>query len=67
MIEGSIIMPTTAKGARRKIRKQAVSRHQERAKIEKSIDAYYSSLSDKEEAEQSEWGDFATNEFLRES
>ena len=45
---------------------QAVRRHEERAKIEKSVDAYYSSLSDKEAAEHAEWGDFATNEFLGE-
>jgi hypothetical protein len=43
---------------------QAVRRHQERAKIEKSIDAYYSSLSDRDAAEYAEWGEFATGEFL---
>lgn len=45
---------------------QAVRRQEERAKIEKSVDAYYSSLSDQEAAEHAEWGDFATSEFLRE-
>jgi hypothetical protein len=45
---------------------QAVRRQEERAKVEKSIDDYYSSLSDKQAAEHSEWGDFATSEFLRE-
>ena len=45
---------------------QAVRRQAERAKIEKSIDAYYSSLSDEQAAEHAEWGDFATSEFLRE-
>jgi hypothetical protein len=45
---------------------QAVRRQDERAKIEKSVDAYYSSLSDQESAEHAEWGDFATSEFLRE-
>jgi hypothetical protein len=45
---------------------QAVRRQEERAKIEKSVDAYYSSLSCKEAAEHAEWGDFATSEFLRE-
>ncbi len=44
---------------------QAVRRQEERAKIEKSVDAYYSSLSDREAAEHAEWGDFATSEFLR--
>jgi hypothetical protein len=43
---------------------QAVRRQEERAKVEKSIDAYYSSLSDKQSAELAEWGDFATSEFL---
>ena len=45
---------------------QSVRRQQERARIEKSVDAYYSSLSDQEAAEHAEWGDFATSEFLRE-
>ncbi len=45
---------------------QAIRRQEERAKIEKSIDAYYSSLSDEQAAEHAEWGDFATSEFLRE-
>lgn len=45
---------------------QAARRQAERAKIERSIDAYYSSLSDEQAAEHAEWGDFATSEFLRE-
>lgn len=45
---------------------QAVRRQEERAKIEKSVDAYYSSLSDQEAAEHAEWGDIATSEFQRE-
>ena len=44
---------------------QAVRRQEERAKIAKSVDAYYSSLSDQQAAELAEWGDFATNEFQR--
>jgi hypothetical protein len=44
---------------------QEVRRQEERAKVEKSIDAYYSSLSDEQASEHAEWGDFATNEFLR--
>lgn len=46
---------------------QSVRRHHERASIEKSVSAYYSSLSGKEAAEQSEWGEFALREFPRES
>lgn len=42
---------------------QAVRRQQERADIEKSVSAYYSSLSDKEVAEHAKWGDFALAEF----
>jgi hypothetical protein len=42
---------------------QAVRRQEERAKIAKSVDAYYSSLSDQQAAELAEWGDFATSEF----
>jgi hypothetical protein len=45
---------------------QTVRRQEERAKVEKSIDDYYSSLSDTQAAEHAEWGDFATSEFLRE-
>jgi len=37
----------------------------ERAKIAKSVEAYYSSLSNQQAAELVEWGDFATSEFLR--
>ena len=44
---------------------QAVRRRAERAKIEKSVKAYYSSLSAQQAAEHVEWGDFATSEFLR--
>jgi hypothetical protein len=46
---------------------QSVRRQQERASIERSVSAYYSSLSDKEVAEQSEWGEFALREFPGES
>lgn len=46
---------------------QSVRRQQERASIAKSVSAYYSSLSDKEMAEQSEWGEFALREFPGES
>ena len=42
---------------------QAVRRRQERVNIEKSVTAYYSSLTDKEVAEQSEWGEFALRQF----
>jgi hypothetical protein len=42
---------------------QAVRRQQERANIEKSVAAYYSSLSDKEVQEQAQWGEFALGEF----
>jgi hypothetical protein len=42
---------------------QAVRRQQERASIEKSVSAYYSSLSDQEVQEQAEWGEFAFSEF----
>lgn len=42
---------------------QSVRRQQERANIEKSISAYYSSLSAEEAAELAEWGDFALGEF----
>lgn len=98
MIEGRIIVPTSAKRVERKAKKsytlspesvafletirkrrraasissvleeilQAVRRQEERAKIAKSVDAYYSSLSDQQAAELAEWGDFATSEFLRE-
>jgi hypothetical protein len=45
---------------------QTVRRQEERAKIAKSVDAYYSSLSDQQAAELVEWGHFATSEFLRE-
>jgi polyribonucleotide nucleotidyltransferase len=46
---------------------QAVRRQQERAGIEKSVSAYYSSLSDKEVLEQAQWGEFALREFPGES
>jgi hypothetical protein len=42
---------------------QAVRRGQERASIEKSVAAYYSSLSDDEALEQAQWGEFALGEF----
>ncbi len=42
---------------------QAIRRRQERAGIEKSVTAYYSSLSDQEVAEQAQWGEFALSEF----
>jgi hypothetical protein len=45
---------------------KAVRRQQVRAEIETSIESYYSTLSDQEAAEQADWGDFATSEFLRE-
>jgi hypothetical protein len=45
---------------------QAVRRQEERAKIAKSVDAYYSSLSEQQAAEHLEWGEFATGEFPRE-
>jgi hypothetical protein len=45
---------------------QAVRRQEKRAQIARSVDAYYSSLSDQQAAELVEWGDFATGEFLRE-
>jgi hypothetical protein len=46
---------------------QAVRRQQERASIEKSVAAYYSSLSDEEALEQAQWGEFALREFPGES
>ena len=46
---------------------QAVRRGQERASIEKSVSAYYSSLSDKEAEEQAAWSDFALGEFPADS
>ncbi len=45
---------------------QAVRRQQERASIEKSVSAYYSSLSDQEVLEQAQWGEFALGEFPKE-
>lgn len=42
---------------------QAIRRQQERASIEKSVSAYYSSLSPDEAAELAEWGEFALGEF----
>ncbi|MGB6940809.1 MAG: hypothetical protein WBE37_00265 [Bryobacteraceae bacterium] len=45
---------------------QAVRRQQERAGIEKSVFAYYTSLSDQEVAEQAQWGEFALSEFPKE-
>ena len=46
---------------------QAVRHGQERANIEKSVSAYYSSLSNKEVLEQSQWGAFAWGEYPDES
>jgi hypothetical protein len=46
---------------------QAFRRQQERASIEKSVSAYYSSLSDEEAVEQAQWGEFALREFPGES
>jgi hypothetical protein len=46
---------------------QAVRRPRELAKIEKLVSAYYSSLSDKEAAEQAQWGEFALGELPGES
>jgi len=42
---------------------QAVRRQQERASMEKSVSAYYSSLADEEALEQAKWGEFASGEF----
>jgi hypothetical protein len=44
----------------------AARRHQERFNIEKSVAAYYSSLSPAELAELGEWGDFALSQFPNE-
>ncbi len=41
-------------------------RRQERAGIEKSVSAYYTSRSDQEVAEQAQWGEFALSEFPKE-
>jgi hypothetical protein len=41
----------------------AARREEERANIEKSVRAYYSSLSDEEMSEQGHWGEFALGEF----
>jgi hypothetical protein len=45
---------------------QAVRCQQARARIEKSVSAYYSSLSDQEVLEQAHWGEFALGEFPKE-
>jgi len=42
---------------------QNVRRENERATIERAVADYYSSLSDKQVAEQTEWGDLAEREF----
>ena len=42
---------------------QNVRRENERANIERAVADYYASLSDKQVAEQTEWGDFAEREF----
>ena len=42
---------------------QNVRRENERATIERAVADYYASLSDKQVAEQTEWGDFAEREF----
>jgi hypothetical protein len=41
----------------------AARTRQEQARIEESISAYYSSLSDEEVIEQSQWAEFALREF----
>jgi hypothetical protein len=46
---------------------QSVRRRQERARIEKSVSDYYSSLSESEENELAQWGEFALREFPGES
>jgi hypothetical protein len=42
---------------------QSVRRQQERARIEKSVSDYYSSLSESEANELAQWGEFALREF----
>jgi len=42
---------------------QRVRRENEQAAIERAVADYYTSLSNKEAAEQTEWGDFAEREF----
>jgi hypothetical protein len=43
---------------------EAIGRQRERHKVEKSISAYCSSLSEPELTEQIEWGVFALGEFF---
>jgi hypothetical protein len=42
---------------------QAARLHEQRLAVDRSITAYYSSLSDTDAAEQSLWGEFAVGEF----
>ena len=42
---------------------QNVRRENEQAAIERAVADYYTSLSNKQAAEQTEWGDFAEREF----
>ncbi len=46
---------------------QAARREEARARADRGIADYYSSLSDAEEREQTEWGEFAVREFAKES
>jgi hypothetical protein len=42
---------------------QTVRREQERARIDRAVSDYYTSLSDSERTEEAKWGDFALREF----
>jgi hypothetical protein len=45
---------------------QSVRREQERASVARAVKRYYDSLTKEEEAEQSEWGEFALHQFPEE-